>query len=324
MAVTPIGTNTVTAISRRFILPKVADNVYKSNPFFLRANMANRRDVQGGTQIELPLMYTNMTSYGWYSGFDQLNTAPSDTVQNMALMWKQAYVIVSLDGLTMARVSSPEAIANLISLQFAQAQMQMADLLGAGIWSDAVANVKAIDGLAGAIDGGSVTSTYGGISRSSNSWWNSQIDSSTSALTLAALQSMHGNCTQGGQHPTIIASNQTQYNRYWALNTPFTQYPRQPVGQDEALASAGFTNLMFNNTPWIVDSHIGTAAPNADGQLFMINENFLEFIVVSNMDFYLEDFQTPIDQDAMVSKLLWMGDIALNNCQLQGKFTALT
>jgi len=322
MALTPIGTNEVTAISRRYILPKVADNVYKSNPFFLRANQANRRDVQGGTQIELPLMYTNMTSFGWYSGFDQLNTAPSDTVQNAVFMWKQAYVNVSVDGLTMIRVSSPLAIANFISLQFAQAQMQMADLLGAGLWTDTVTNIKAIDGMLGAIDAGTVAPTYGGITRSTNPWWQSQVDSTTVTMTLAALQNLHGATTQGGQHATIIASTQTQYNRYWALNTSFTQYPRQPVGQDEALASAGFTNLMFNNTPWIVDSHIPTSG--TAGNVFFINENFFEFIVASNVDFYLEDFQTPVDQDAMISKLLWAGDAGLNNVQLQGKFTALT
>ena len=101
-----------------------------------------RKEDKGGYQIEEPLMNKNMTSYGWYSGFDQLNTAPSDTIQNAAFMWKQAYVNVSVDGLTMIRVSSPEAIANFISSQFAQAQMQMADLLGSGLWSDAVTNTK--------------------------------------------------------------------------------------------------------------------------------------------------------------------------------------
>lgn len=322
MAVTPIGTDVVTALSRRYILPEIADNVYNSNPFFFRANASLRKEVQGGFQIEVPLMYQNMTSYGWYSGFDQLNTAPSDTVQNAAFMWKQAYVNVSVDGLTMIRVSSPEAVANFISSQFAQAQMQMADLLGAGLWSDAVTNQKAIDGLLGAIDGGSVTPSYGGLSRSTYGFWNSQVDDSTTSQTLTALQALFGSCTYGGQHPTIIASTQHQYNNYWALNTSFTQYPKQPVGSDEQLAQAGFTNLLFNNVPWIVDSHIPTTG--SDGNLFFINENFLKFIVASSVDFYLEDFQTPVDQDAMVSKLLWAGDLVLQNCQVQGKFTALT
>jgi len=322
MAITPIGTNTVTAISRRLILPEIADNVYKSNPFFFRANAAHRKSVQGGTQIEQPLMYTNMTSYGWYSGFDQLNTAPSDTVQNAVFMWKQAYVNVSVDGLTMIRVSSPLAIANFIATQFAQAQMQMADLLGQGMWSDSVTNVKAIDGILGAIDNGTINASYGGIARGSNAWWNAQIDSTTTVMTLAALQALYGSTTVGGQHPTIIASNQHQYNNYWALNTSFMQYPRQPVGSDENLAQAGFQNLLFNNTPWFVDSHVPTTG--TQGFVFFINENFLEFVVASMVDFYLEDFQTPVDQDAMVSKLLWAGDLTFSNVQLSGKFTALT
>ena len=44
---TPIGTNTVTAISRRYIVPKIYDNVYNSNSFFFRMNAANKIKIQG-------------------------------------------------------------------------------------------------------------------------------------------------------------------------------------------------------------------------------------------------------------------------------------
>lgn len=322
MAVTPIGTDVVTAISRRYILPEIADNVYNSNPLFFRANQALRRNVQGGTQIEVPLMYTSMAAYGYYSGYDQLNVAPSDTIQNAAFAWKQAYATVTVDGLTLIRVNSPEAIANFLTIYFAQAEMQLADLLGQGLWSDGVTNPKSLDGMLGAIDAGSVNGTYGGITRSSNTWWNSQIDSTTTTMTLTALQALFGSCTQGGRHPTIIFSTQHQYNNYWALNTSFQQFPSFPQGKDEQLAQAGFNNLVFNGVPWLVDSHIPTTG--TQGNVFFINEDFFSFIVASNVDFYLEDFITPVDQDAMVAKLLWAGDPVLNNCQLQGKFTALT
>ncbi len=322
MAVTPIGTEVVTAISRRYILPEIADNVYNSNPLFFRANQSLRRNVQGGTQIEVPLMYTTLAAHGAYSGYDQLSVTPTDSIQNAAFGWRQYYATVTVDGLTLIRVNSPEAIANFLTIYFAQAEMQMADDLGVGMWSDTVTNTKLIDGMAGAIDNSGVAATYGGITRSSNTWWESQEDSTTTTMTLSALQALFGSCTAGGRHPTIIFSTQHQYNNYWALNTSFQQFPAFPQGKDEQLAQAGFNNLVFNGVPWLVDSHIPTTGTN--GNLYFINEDFFSFVVASNVDFYLEDFITPVDQDAMVAKLLWAGNVVLNNCQLQGKFTALT
>src|SRR5271163_3512699 len=100
MAATPIGTNMVTALSRRYIEPDITDNVYNSNALFYRLNASNRKSVQGGTQIEVPLMYSAMNAHGFYQGYELLNTAPSDTIQNAAFNWKQCYCVVSVDGLT--------------------------------------------------------------------------------------------------------------------------------------------------------------------------------------------------------------------------------
>ncbi|MGI0134593.1 MAG: phage major capsid protein [Candidatus Micrarchaeaceae archaeon] len=322
MTATPIGTEVVTAISRRYIMPEIADNVYQSNAIFFRLNQSNRKMVQGGTQIELPLMYQHFSAGGFYSGYDQLDVSPSDTVQNCAFNWKQAYVPVSVDGLTLLRTDSPEAIANFISFSFAQAEMELADILGNGIWSDGVTIPKSLDGLTGAVDNGATNANYGGISRASNTWWQSQVDSTTAAVTLTALQALFGSCVSGGRHPTIIASTQGYYNQYWNLNTSPQRFPVQPGGQDEQLAQAGFTNLLFSGVPWIVDSHISPTS--TEGKVFFLNESYFYLIVAPRADFKLEDFQTPIDQDAMVSKLLWAGDLCCNNVQRQGKFTALT
>ena len=38
MAVTAIGTNTVTAIARRYIIPRIVDNIYGSNVLLARWN----------------------------------------------------------------------------------------------------------------------------------------------------------------------------------------------------------------------------------------------------------------------------------------------
>src|ERR1700733_4791296 len=85
MAVTAIGTNTVTAIARRYIVPRIVDNIYGSNVLFARWNKMNKIAIKGGTQIEFPLMYIKMGAGGWYSGYQPLNVQPTDWIQNGAL-----------------------------------------------------------------------------------------------------------------------------------------------------------------------------------------------------------------------------------------------
>lgn len=314
---TPVGTNVVNSIARRHILPVIADNIYDSNLLFFRLNRMGKRMVQGGTQIEVPLMYSRMAAGGFYQGYDLLDVSPTDSIKNAAFDWKQAYVPVSVDGLTLIKTDQPEAIANFITQYFQQAEMELSEVLGAALWNDANTALE-IDGVEGAVDDGTQTATYGGLARGSNTFWQSQEDNATAIMTLAALQSLWGNCTEGGRSPTIIISTQAIYNTYWGLNTNAQRFPAEAAGHDQQLAQAGFSNLLFNGAPWCVDSHVSA------NHAFFLNEDYMYFVVSPRADFYMEDFQVPTNQDAMVSKLLWAGNLVFNNVKRQGKFTALT
>jgi len=324
---TPIGTNVVNSISRRYIMPDITDQIYNSNAVFYRINQSNKRIIRGGFQIETPLMYSKFITGGPYEGFDVLDVAPSDTVKNGAWQWRQQYVNVTVDGLTLIKTDSPEAIANFLQMYFAQAEMQMSDNLGTGLWSSGT-NTKQIDGLGMAVDDGGVTATYGGITRASNTWWNAVL-SSTATMTLSLLQTMWGNTQYGGRHTTLIASRQEQYNRYWALSAGggtngIQRFPVGPGGHDEQLASAGFTNLLFNNAPWIIDSHVPDGPNSSNSAVYFLNEDYIWLAVSPRADFWMEDFQTPVNQDAMVAKLLWAGNLVVTNCKSQGKLTGIT
>jgi len=320
---TPVGTNIVSSISRRYIMPDVVDFVYRSNVVTFRLLTQNKKLVQGGTQIEVPAMYQAFTNGGPYQGYELLDVAPNDTVKNLAFDWKQQYVPVSIDRLTLIKLNSPEAVANGLGLLFSQAQMQMVDNIGTGVWSDAVTNAKQIDGIEGAVDAGSVTTTYGGLTRAANTWLNSTVDSASTTLTGPALQSLFMNATEGGRAPTLIASRAMQYNRFHNLQLPSQEHPVMAGGHDEQLASAGFTNLLYNNTPWVVDSHVPDGANASNSDIYMLNEDYFQLIVNTMADFYLEDFQIPINQDAMVAKILWAGNLVVMNTQRQAKMTAI-
>jgi hypothetical protein len=323
---TPIGTNEVNSISRRYIYPTLVDNVYRSNLMFFRLNARNKKMLQGGYQIEIPLVYTRFAAGGFYQGIDQLDISPSDTVKNAAFDWKQAWVPVTVDGLTLIRTDSPEAVVNFLSFQFEQAQTELAEILGGGVWSNVVNNNKSIDGLVGAVDNGSVAATYGGLSRATNTFWQSNVTTITPPLSLVAMMQMWGACTEGGRHPTIIVTTQQVYNLYWALNTgvnatagvPGQAFPVQPQGTDVQLGQAGFTNLVFNGIPMCVDSHVPA------GNMFFLNEDYIYLYVNPRADFNMKEFREPVNQDAMTSLILWAGNVCLSNCLRQGKLLGIT
>lgn len=315
---TPIGTNEINSISRRYIYPTLVDNVYRSNLMFFRLNARNKKILQGGLQIEIPLVYTRFAAGGWYQGFDLLDVSPSDTVKNAAFDWKQAYAPVSVDGLTLIRADSPEAVVNFLSFYFENAQTELAEILGAGIWTNSAANAKIVDSIPAAVDNGSVAATYGGLTRASNTFWNSNITNITPPLALSTMNTMFGTCTEGGRHPTIIVTTQTVYNLYWALNTGGQAFPAQPSGHDEQLAQSGFTNLLFNGVPVCVDSHVPAS------QMYFLNEDYIYLYVNPRADFSMKEFREPVNQDAMTSLILWAGNVVFTNLARQGKLTGVT
>lgn len=320
---TPLGTNIVSSISRRFIMPDVVDVIYTSNVVTFRLLAQSKRIVQGGTQIEVPLMYSRFTNGGPYQGYGLLNVAPNDTVKNLAFDWKQQYVPVSISRLDLIKLNSPEAVANGIGVMFEQAQMELVENLATGLWSDAVTDPIQIDGIKGAVDAGAVTTVYGGLTRSTNTFINSTVDSTSTTLTGPFLQSLFMNVTEGGRAPTLIASRAMQYNRFHNLQAPGQDFPVVAAGSDVQLAQAGFTNLLYNTTPWVVDSHVFDGANASNSAIVMLNEDYINLVVNPMADFYLEDFQVPVNQDAMVAKILWAGDLVIKNTKRQGKATAI-
>jgi hypothetical protein len=316
----PIGTNFVNSVSRRYIMPTVVDNVYNSNALTYRILRRKKKMIDGGLQIEIPIAWSHFAAGGYYSGFDLLDVTPSDTVKNAAFDWKQIFVPVSVDGATLVRANSPEAVVNFLGQYFAQAQSEAEDLLGIGMFANSQLNPKLLDGAVMAIDNGAVATTYGGLSRSANTFWSAQVGTAVAPLTFPQMQVIFGNATEGGQRPTIIVTTQAVYNIVWALSTgvnstsgvPGQAFPAMAGGEDVQLAQAGFSNILFNGVPLLVDSHC------PPGNMFMINEEYLYLYVQPQRDFFIRDFDAPVDQDAYTSLILWMGNVCFSNVLRQG------
>jgi hypothetical protein len=338
---TALGTDTLTTISREFVLPDFIDNVYLNSPMYFRLAKSNRISLGGGLQIEQPILASRLLTGGAYQGYDVLDVAPSDTMRTAAWDWKQYYTNVTIDGLTELRVDTPAAIADYVMTYFDQARMDLTAILSLDLWANIpgitsvpagyTGNRKGLDGIAHAINDGSFTGaeTYGGIDRSvsGNAYFRGKYDASTTTLTLSALNTFFGSCVLGGNQPTVIASNRFNWNLYankmQAANLTYN-LPVQDSIADEAMVQAGFTNLYFNNTPWICDDYVnGTNSSLSAGPTYFLNEEFIKLIVNEKRNFDMGDFRQALNQDAMVSIIRWAGNLVVNNPRSCGVMTAL-
>lgn len=319
---TPIGTNSLNAITRRvFVSDDIIDQVYQSNALHYRWSKSGRT-VSGGIHLEQVLNVGRYDTAVKYRGYDVIPPIPQDTFRNAAWDWANIAVPVTLDGDSIAKNDSPDSIANLINAQIEVATMELEDVVGTELFNTG-SDANSIEGIRAAVDNGTVAATYGGLGSrtTTNDFWQpatGAMDTTTTTLTLAAMQTVFQAATEGGRHPTIIVTTDANYNRFYNLHTAQQRFPVGTSGaSDEQLASAGFTNLLFNNIPVIVDSHCPA------NHIYFLNEDF--FLYVTHPDFgpKVGEWLEPVNQDAFVSKIILRHALVATNIQRQGVMTAV-
>lgn len=156
----------ITATTRKHFRPALVDNIFNDIPLFKRFRERNAVSVRGGEKILQSLLYATTTSVGSYSGYDVLSTTPNDQITAAEFNWKQSYVNITIDGLSVMKNAGPEAVFNLLQKRVQVAQLSLANDLATQLYSDGTGNdSKDLTGLQAAIDNGDNVATYGGIAR---------------------------------------------------------------------------------------------------------------------------------------------------------------
>jgi hypothetical protein len=285
----------------------MVDNIFASNALLQRAKKKWYESVPGGTKIMQPLAYATTSNFEWYTGGSTLNVSSNEQMTSAEFEWKQCKASIVINGTDELKNSGDAQVVNMLKAEVQMAEKSLSDQLGTGLFN-AGNTTNAIIGLRAMVLN---SGTYGIISRTSNSWWNAQIDSTTTALSLAKAQALYGDCSVDSDRPTVIVTTQNTYDDFYALIQP-----QQRFG-DEETVKAGFTNILWNGLPIIVDSHCPS------GYLFMLNEKYISLKYQKDRNFSLTNFQTPVNQDARYAHVFWMGALTGSNCRMQGAFTAL-
>lgn len=300
---------------------QLIDNIFQSNALFYllagsedirKAGSQTYKELDGGRQIVEPLLYALNSTAGSYDGYDTLDTDPQEGMTNAEFDWKQYSVSVSISGREKRQNTGEAAVFSLIEGKIMQAEMSLIETMNGDLFTDGTGNSsKDLTGLVLAVDS---AGTYGNIARASNSWWSANETAVSGPLTIAQMRTQYNNCSKGYKkdHPDLIVTDQDEYEAYEAKLQPDMRF------SDNELADAGFENLAFKGSKMVFDEQCNA------GVMYYLNTKYLGLRVHKDAKFTVTDEQKPVDQDAFVKQILWMGNMVAKNCSRLGKDTGLT
>jgi hypothetical protein len=298
----------VTAITQKKFIPKMYDNVFDSNPLLQRAKKKGWYEkLDGGERIVVPLNYASTAASGWYSGAQTLDTSDNQNITAAEYLWKQLYANITIRRDEELKNSGDSQILALVKNKVKIAEKTMADTLGTALYSDGSDSAAPV----GLRDIVAVDQTVGGISQSSNSWWQAKVDSTSTVLSMSAMQTIFTQCTIDNDSPSVGIATRTIYDLYYNLLQPQQRFA------SEETAKGGFSSLMFNGVPIIADSHCPS------GNLFFLNEDYLHLFAHKDEDMKMGEFQKPVNQNIKLAQIFWMGALGSSNNRLHGRLSAI-
>ena len=292
---------------------QLTDNVFTARPLtYFLMDRGRIRMLNGGTKIVEPLIYGKNSTVGSYSGYDSLALTPQEGITAAEFEWKQFAASISISGIEEAKNNGEQEVINLLEAKIMQAEESMRESFNQMFFADGTGNGgKDWNGLANLVE---ASGTVGGIDRgdSSNAWWRSYENNSAGALTLAKMATAYNSVSVGNDHPDMILTTQTLFEKYEALLQPNLRYT------DTKTADAGFQNLLFKAAPVVYDVHCDS------GVMYVLNSKYLTLVGHSQKWFAQTEFVKPEDVDARYALIMCYGNLTVRNAAKQGKLTAQT
>ena len=309
----------LSAITEKLFIPRLVDNVLNSNILLVfLARKATKLD--GGTSIAQPVILAVNNSAASFSGADLMATDTNTNFDGAEFNWAQYYVTISINGLDAIKNSGRAAVVNLLKSRIQLAEASLRQTMGNHLQLDGTGSGgKDLLGLAAAVDDGTNVGTYGGLSRTTYTNWKSQYSANggvARALTLALMDTVFGNCTKDNDRPNLIVTSHLAYNAYMSILQPYYRNTG-----DASLASSGFSNVLYQGRPVVVDEQVPTSANH---KMWFLNTRYLELYVHADTNFKFVPFIQLARQDQAIAKVLWAGQLVCSSPRMQGQLRDLT
>ena len=293
----------------------VVDTISNNNALLrFMKKRGNIKTKSGGYEIAQPISFAENATYQRYSGLDTLNISAGDVLSAVKYDWQQAAIHVTASGKELRMNNSKEKMIDLVEARIQVAKDTAANALSVDIYSDG-SLTNQINGLAQLIQTNG-QGTVGGINSANYTNWRNQFkemagtDTWSSSTILGEMNALWLNCVFGQEMPDLIVASHDIYAAYEAALQQNQRY------MDASSAAAGFETLKYKSASIIFDTNtnFGTTAERA----YFLNTKYLFLVQHSEAQWTQDDEKKPLNQDAVVIPMYWMGNLCCTNRRRQG------
>lgn len=305
------------------------DLVTNSNVVSAVLKKRGRMKTYSGPTIRYRINYAQTGTITWYDGFSFLNPAPADLVQDAEFTPKMLAASPTISMEEILQNSGRNQLMNVFDMYIDVAQGELKDEWNRSVHSSGTGyGGKEMVGLQAAIPTDPTTGTYGGIARS-NTWWRSNefaiasdfTGIGTTFVSTTAYQIYEKvviDTSRGKDGPTLILASS---NHYTAFSAALTTIQRVMKSDGEA-STLGFRGLAFagagKELEVILEGGIGTNMPASVSYFLDMDGMAVRYHPERNFKPF-GGRQTPINQDAIVQHVGWMGELCVYNPLHQSK-----
>jgi len=303
----------------------LADNFSNNNALIARMKKKGSiKPVSGGRTIVQELAYAQNGTYQRYAGYQTLNIQPSDVFTAAEFDWKQAAVAVTWNGLEIDVQNTGAAqVIDLLESRIENAEKTFINQLSFDMYSNGTADGGLqMGGLQLLVADTATSGVVGGIDRAAWPFWRNQVFSGTTngggAVSATTIQNYMNQLWLGTKRNTdvtdLIIADNNYFNSYWQSLQAIQRITQTDNGQ------AGYQTLKYMGADVVADGAIGAACPA--NHMYFLNTDYLKYRPSSKRNMVPLETVTSINQDASVKLIVWAGNLALSNAQLQGVLVA--
>lgn len=299
----------------------ITDNVSNHNALIrFMKDKGHIKTVSGGYEIAEVLDFQENGTYQRYSGYEGLNTSASEVLTGVKYPWQQVALHVTASGKELRMNSGKEAMKNLVKARKANAKRTAANNFSIDVYSDGALSNQ-INGLANLIQTNG-QGTVGGISGTTWSFWRNKFremtgtnlaatPSAANAVSMKAdLNTLWLSLNRGADKPDLIVMSHDFYALFELGEQQIQRYA------DSDLAKAGFRALKYKSADVIFDDNTNFATTGE--KAYFLNTDYLYLVQHREAQWTMDAEKTPVNQDAVVIPMYWMGNLVTTRRAAQG------
>lgn len=336
-AVTDIIATTIQSRTRA-----LADNFTNNNALVQRLNeRGNVKTFSGGNVILQEIAYNDSSTanVNSYSGFELINIQQNSPISAAQFSIAQYAGAVTMSGLEMLQNSGEEAFIDLMEGRIEVTEGQLLNRIGSDIYGDGTGNGgKNLTGLGAAVPDTATSGTYGGISRSAFTFWQTKSYSGvtnggaavSAANIIPYMTALAIQLVRGSDKSDLIVAD----NNYYAFYVNALQAIQRVSSDGTGKAGSGFTSLKFYAGGMAADvvldggvytggDSVGNWTGATSNHMWFLDTKYCFLRPHKDRNFVpIGGERQAVNQDAVVKLIGWAGNFTMSNSFLQGVLKA--